>query len=499
MSGATIAIAIITALDRELHPLVDAGGWTRTRLDSGGRSLVCYEAADRVAVAGGIGRKHAEAAARALVEKYHPQMLISAGLAGALIPSLKVASIVPPNVIVDAATGTEYRCNRTSTTETRRHEQSRVHQQDCEATANSTNNNECGAQPPSAAFLRPREASRKGQALDNSTADAEVVLVTASEIAGAPSKANLAERYHAQVVDMEAAGVARVAQECKTGFRCVKAISDEFDFPMPPLNRFVDSHGNFKTGSFGAWAALRPHYWLRVVQLSRNSGQAVRALSAWLEGNLGNKGGENGYGHGTQPEVMGCDDRLRQELLAMEGEDRRVRADLEAAGELGKGYHPRMEAVHRSNSRRLREIIAAHGWPGRAMVGEDGAKAAWFILQHSIGEPEFMRASVGLLERSVAGGEAPPWHLAYLTDRIALYEGRPQRYGSQWDVEEDGTQVLWELELPKQVDELRKSVGLEPLTPHFPGARWQEILSRKSSEKRLREFAEWARSTGWRK
>src|SRR5215470_4085135 len=100
--------AIIAALDRELHPLVE--GWARTFLQSGGRSLVCYEHKDMVAIAGGIGCERAEQAARAAVASFQPEVLISAGLAGALIRSLKVASIVTPNVIVDAARGVEYRC-----------------------------------------------------------------------------------------------------------------------------------------------------------------------------------------------------------------------------------------------------------------------------------------------------------------------------------------------------------------------------------------------------
>jgi Family of unknown function (DUF6624) len=195
---------------------------------------------------------------------------------------------------------------------------------------------------------------------------------------------------------------------------------------------------------------------------------------------------------------LSFDEKLQQELLAMEAEDRRVHTELAQAGAFDGSYLPRMKALHRANSARLREMIAAHGWPGRTLVGEDGAKAAWFILQHSISEPEFMRGCVPLLEASIAAGDAPAWHLAYVTDRIALYEGRPQRYGSQWD-DDDGVSVLWDLEQPDRIDELRKSVGLEPWSSRLGSQRWQEILARKLSAKRRLEFDEWARATGWRK
>jgi adenosylhomocysteine nucleosidase len=93
------------------------------------------------------------------------------------------------------------------------------------------------------------------------------------------------EGFHGLVVDMEAAAVAKVAAETGIGFRCVKAISDEADFVMPPLARFVDAEGNFQSGKFAAWAAVRPWEWARVITLGRKTSKAVRALCEWLEKN----------------------------------------------------------------------------------------------------------------------------------------------------------------------------------------------------------------------
>src|SRR5947209_9236632 len=82
---------------------------------------------------------------------------------------------------------------------------------------------------------------------------------------------------------------------------------------------------------------------------------------------------------------------LRAELLAMAAEDRRVWAELAADGSLFDGYHPRMAEVHRRNAARLTETLDRHGWPGRDLVGADGAAAAWLVLQHAIGDPPLMR------------------------------------------------------------------------------------------------------------
>jgi adenosylhomocysteine nucleosidase len=224
-------MALIVAMEREVQPLVRT--WQRTSLNDGSRSLVAFEQGDAAVVIGGIGRKNAEIAVRATVARYQPGTLVSAGLAGALIRSLKAGSVVTPNVVVDAADGTEYRCT-----------------------------------------------AAEGGVVGGG------MLVTANEIAGAETKAMLVDEFHALVVDMEAAGVAKAAQEMQISFRCVKAISDEADFVMPPLAKFVDGDGKFQSGKFAAWAAVRPWQWARVAELGRNSRQATTALCQWLEKHL---------------------------------------------------------------------------------------------------------------------------------------------------------------------------------------------------------------------
>jgi hypothetical protein len=61
---------------------------------------------------------------------------------------------------------------------------------------------------------------------------------------------------------------------------------------------------------------------------------------------------------------------------------------------------------------------------------------------------------LGLLERAVADGEADAESLAYLTDRVPVNEGKPQRYGTQGD----GAAVD-----VARVNANRKALGLEPL------------------------------------
>src|SRR5215467_10300595 len=99
---------IIAAMEREVRPLVRT--WQRTSVSNGQRSLVAFESDVAAIVISGIGRENAELAAREAVSHYTPATLMSVGLAGAVIRSLKAGSVVTPNVVVDASSGTEYRC-----------------------------------------------------------------------------------------------------------------------------------------------------------------------------------------------------------------------------------------------------------------------------------------------------------------------------------------------------------------------------------------------------
>lgn len=193
---------------------------------------------------------------------------------------------------------------------------------------------------------------------------------------------------------------------------------------------------------------------------------------------------------------------LRDELLAMEDEDIRVRAELLDAGVLGDGYHHRMREVHERNAARLKEIIAEHGWPGRSLVGTDGSHAAWRIVQHAIGDPPFQRRCVSAIEKSVAAGEAPLAQLAFLVDRVRYFEGKPQLYGTQFDWDENGELNPWQIEDADHVDERRKRAGLNTIAERTREIREQAAregdTGPRDREEHKRKYEAWLRETGWR-
>lgn len=187
---------------------------------------------------------------------------------------------------------------------------------------------------------------------------------------------------------------------------------------------------------------------------------------------------------------------LRLELLSLAEEDLRVREELAAQGVLWEGYHPRMEAVHRRNAARLAEILEEVGWPAPAMVEEDGAEAAWLVAQHAIGEPAFQRRCLLALQDAAASGEVPAWQPAMLEDRIRMFEGRPQLYGTQLEPDDEGIARPYTIEDPDGVDVRRRAVGLEPLGERL--AREPRAPVPSDRDRFEREHREWLVRVGWR-
>ena len=214
---------------RELAPLLRGVRGQRAE------GVEFYELESAVVAVGGIGRIAAWRAAQAVVAKYAPTVLISAGIAGALTAILKVGDIVRGSEVVDADSGARF-----------------------------------------------------------TASGGELVMVTVSSVSGQAEKRNLADRYEAAVVDMESAVVAAVAREHGIEFSAIKAISDELEFEMPPVDRFVDGDGKFETARFAAHVAIRPKWWSSVRQLGANSRRASVNLSHAV-GHL-----IEGYGTNTQ-------------------------------------------------------------------------------------------------------------------------------------------------------------------------------------------------------
>jgi hypothetical protein len=193
---------------------------------------------------------------------------------------------------------------------------------------------------------------------------------------------------------------------------------------------------------------------------------------------------------------------LRDELLAMAGEDARVHTELSNDGSIYHGYHPRMREVHERHAGRLQEIIDENGWPGRTLVGDDGARAAWLVAQHAIGLPAFLRECLKLQESAAACDEIPRWQPAFLLDRIRMYEGKPQVYGTHFLPDENGVSQPHPIEDPAGLDDRRHSIGLEPMAERMSYLRQstlpKDVQFPLGYAEWRRGYEAWLREVGWR-
>lgn len=187
---------------------------------------------------------------------------------------------------------------------------------------------------------------------------------------------------------------------------------------------------------------------------------------------------------------------LQLQLFAMRSRDEQVRTELVSEGLLFEGYHPRMEAVHRSNAEQLRIIFQKYGWPGEDLVGREAAEAAWLVAQHAIGEPGFMRSCRDLLDEASRTAQAPRWQFAYLDDRINVFEGKPQCYGTQIDLRPEGPAVH-ELADMADVEVLRDEIGLPSMASALSKAQSDPRPSFEAYSTKQVEALLWRRRVGW--
>ena len=168
------------------------------------------------------------------------------------------------------------------------------------------------------------------------------------------------------------------------------------------------------------------------------------------------------------------DEALAAELARMAAEDQRIRRPPKgSARTMVRRLDPKtameFQGIDAENANRLGQILSDHGWPGKSLVGEQGAHDAWLIAQHADHEPAVQRQALELLADAVARGEARPRELAYLTDRVRLNEGREQVFGTQMRPDENARPVPAPIEDRERLDDRRAEVGLEPFDQYLRG------------------------------
>ncbi len=124
-----------------------------------------------------------------------------------------------------------------------------------------------------------------------------------------------------------------------------------------------------------------------------------------------------------------------------------------------------LRKIDPENTAFMKRTLEKHGWPGKTLVGEDAANAAWLLVQHADSDREFQTKALDLLKPAVKAGEATGQQLAYLTDRVLVGQGKPQLYGTQFQGRGPTAEPA-PIEDEANVDKRRAEIGLGPLAEY---------------------------------
>ena len=167
--------------------------------------------------------------------------------------------------------------------------------------------------------------------------------------------------------------------------------------------------------------------------------------------------------------------------------DLQVREKLLQEGALSEGYNPDMEAVHKKNAARLEQIIDVIGYPSKSKVGIEASEAAWLIVQHAISEPALMKRCRELIQKTQ---DVNSQNLAYLCDRICYFEGKPQKYGTQFD-----SRGLYPVEDKNEMNRLRKELKLKAHDDNMIVESKADLTADLHPDDET--FNEWRKKVGW--
>ncbi len=122
--------------------------------------------------------------------------------------------------------------------------------------------------------------------------------------------------------------------------------------------------------------------------------------------------------------------------------------------------------IDRRHTERLKVLLAGRGWFTPEEVGGRAADGAFNIVSHSP-DLAFQKEALAKMELLVGSGEVPSGY-ANLYDRVAVQEGRPQRYATQKARCVDGRHAVPDgVEAPAELDRRRAALGLDPMEAYL--------------------------------
>lgn len=130
------------------------------------------------------------------------------------------------------------------------------------------------------------------------------------------------------------------------------------------------------------------------------------------------------------------------------------------------GDYDKVEEVDQVNTERLKQILREHGWPKISVYGPQAARAAWLIAQHSTLDRDFQKQCLEMMKDYLPAQEVDPVNVAYLEDRVSIYERGIQVYGTQGQCVGDVFTISSTID-EFELNERRAKIGLMPIEEYI--------------------------------
>lgn len=153
---------------------------------------------------------------------------------------------------------------------------------------------------------------------------------------------------------------------------------------------------------------------------------------------------------------------VQQDLQRIHEQDQQIREAIMAVGMQSDEAVPlfkQMRGIDSVNQVHVRHLLTTSGWPARSEVGEQASRTIFLVVQHS--NRTLIAQQLPALRKLVKQGEAYKTDAALMEDRLRMFLGKKQRFGTQtadW-VRKDGKLVVWPIQRPARVNRYRQELG----------------------------------------
>ncbi|WP_373520277.1 DUF6624 domain-containing protein [Aquiflexum sp.] len=132
---------------------------------------------------------------------------------------------------------------------------------------------------------------------------------------------------------------------------------------------------------------------------------------------------------------------------------------MQANEKIEFSLYEEMNRIDSSNQVWVINKLQKYGWPEKSKIGDNAARAVFLVIQHA--ELSDIETYYPQLQALADRDEALPVHAAMMLDRMLMYQGKKQVYGTQssGQLRDDGSWVIWPVENPETINERRKGVG----------------------------------------